>query len=250
MRVLLTNDDGIEADGLRKLAEITAKVAEEVYIVAPDGNRSAISHGISIQKNIQVKQVEFPFVTAAYSCSGTPADCVKVAINAILEMRPDFVISGMNHGYNMGYDTVYSGTVAAAKESVYQGVPSAAISVGSPDFSSADRYLEQVLRYIFSQEILRHEIWNINFPAIAGEECRGIRFGTPASFSYYKDTYSRTRIAEGIWDCMLTDEVTEIHEENSDFNAVRDGYISVGTLECEPLKEIKQVRFTDPDPVA
>lgn len=243
MRILITNDDGIQAAGIRKLAEIASKVAEEVYVVAPDGNRSAISHGISIQKKIRVKEVtDFPYVTAAYSCSGTPADCVKVAVNAILENKPDFVLSGMNHGFNMGYDTVYSGTVAAAREAVYQGIPSAAVSAGSQDFSTAEHYLEQILQNLFMQEVDRHEIWNINFPAVPSEDCRGVRYGTPASFSYYRDIYSKTMTVNGEWDCILTDEVTEIHEENSDFHAVREGFISVGTLECEPLKETKIIR--------
>lgn len=131
MKILITNDDGIDASGLRKLAEIVVKLSDEVYVVAPSGQRSAVSHSITVGKALRVRQVPFPVgVKAAYSCSGMPADCVKAAVHAILQERPDVVISGINKGYNMGYDTVYSGTVAAAREAVYQGIKGIAVSAG------------------------------------------------------------------------------------------------------------------------
>ena len=122
MRILITNDDGIDAAGIRKLAEIAIKISDEVYIVAPSGQRSAVSHSITVGSALRIRRVPFPVgVRAAYTCSGMPADCVKVAVQAILREKPDVVISGINYGHNMGYDSVYSGTVAAAREAVYQG---------------------------------------------------------------------------------------------------------------------------------
>lgn len=118
MRILITNDDGINAAGIKKLAEIVTKISDEVYIVAPSGQRSAVSHSITVKEPLHIRRVPFPFgVKAAYSCSGMPADCVKAAVHAVLQERPDIVISGINNGHNMGYDTIYSGTVAAARVS-------------------------------------------------------------------------------------------------------------------------------------
>ena len=119
MRILITNDDGIDAAGIRKLAQIAVKISDEVYIVAPSRQRSAVSHSITVAEALRIRRVPFSVeVKAAYSCSGMPADCVKVAVQAVLDRRPDVVISGINNGHNMGYDSVYSGTVAAAREAV------------------------------------------------------------------------------------------------------------------------------------
>ncbi len=176
MRILITNDDGIDAAGIRKLAEIATKISDEVYIVAPSGQRSAVSHSITVGRALRVRRVPFPVaVRAAYSCSGMPADCVKVAVQALLDKKPDVVISGINNGHNMGYDSVYSGTVAAAREAVYQRIKGIAVSTWKEHYALVDRYLETVLRDAINRRMLTHEVWNINFPACGPEECRGIR---------------------------------------------------------------------------
>lgn len=237
MKILITNDDGIEAAGIKKLAGIVKKIADEVYIVAPSGQRSAVSHGISVGKALRIRRVSFPVdVEAAYSCSGMPADCVKVAVQAILRDRPDVVISGINNGYNMGYDTVYSGTVAAAREAVYQGVNGIAVSAWGENYELADRYLEEILRDVADRGADKHEIWNINFPNCALGECRGIRETLPAAYSYYRDTYKMTCVSETEWDYMLEDKEYEKIGERTDFYAVEHNYISVGKLECCVLK--------------
>ncbi len=191
MKILITNDDGIDASGLRKLAEIVVKLSDEVYVVAPSGQRSAVSHSITVGKALRVRQVPFPVgVKAAYSCSGMPADCVKAAVHAILQERPDVVISGINKGYNMGYDTVYSGTVAAAREAVYQGIKGIAVSAGGDDYALADCWLERILRTLMDRKTASHEVWNINFPECGLEECRGIMETVPATYPYYKDAFT------------------------------------------------------------
>ena len=166
MRILITNDDGIDAAGIRKLAQIAVKISDEVYIVAPSGQRSAVSHSITVAEALRIRRVPFSVeVKAAYSCSGMPADCVKVAVQAVLDRRPDVVISGINNGHNMGYDSVYSGTVAAAREAVYQGIKGIAVSTWREEHALVDRYLEEILRDAIDRKMLPHEIWNINFPA-------------------------------------------------------------------------------------
>lgn len=236
VRILITNDDGIDAAGIRKLAEIATKISDEVYIVAPSGQRSAVSHSITVGRALRVRRVPFPVaVRAAYSCSGMPADCVKVAVQALLDKKPDVVISGINNGHNMGYDSVYSGTVAAAREAVYQGIKGIAVSTWKEHYVLVDRYLETVLRDAINRRMLTHEVWNINFPACGPEECRGIRETLPAPFPRYKDVYK-----ENEWEYALEDEECEIAGEHTDFYAVAHDYISVGALECSVLRDIKK----------
>lgn len=237
MKILITNDDGIDASGLRKLAEIVVKLSDEVYVVAPSGQRSAVSHSITVGKALRVRQVPFPVgVKAAYSCSGMPADCVKAAVHAILQERPDVVISGINKGYNMGYDTVYSGTVAAAREAVYQGIKGIAVSAGGDDYTLADCWLERILRTLMDRKIASHEVWNINFPECGMEECRGIMETVPAAYPYYKDTFKMVAVSETEWELLPDDEKFEPAGELTDFYATGHNFISVGKLECAVLR--------------
>lgn len=239
VRILITNDDGIDAAGIRKLAETAIKISDEVYIVAPSGQRSAVSHSITVGSALRVRRVPFPVgVRAAYSCSGMPADCVKVAVQAILGEKPDVVISGINCGHNMGYDSVYSGTVAAAREAVYQGIKGIAVSTWREHYALVDRYLEGILRDALDRRMLSHEIWNINFPACSPEACRGIRETLPAPFPRYKDVYTVSRVSEDEWVYELEDAECEIAGEHTDFYAVEHNYISVGALECSVLRDL------------
>lgn len=241
MRILITNDDGIDAAGIKKLAEIAVKISDEVYIVAPAGQRSAVSHSITVGKALQVRRVPFPVaVKAAYSCSGMPADCVKVAVQAMLAEKPDVVISGINNGHNMGYDSVYSGTVAAAREAVFQGIKGIAVSTWREHYALVDRYLEELLRDAIDREISPHEIWNINFPACGLEEYRGVRETVPAAYPRYKDVYQVSCVSENEWEYALVDEEYDKAGEHTDFYAVEHNYISVGTVECSVLRDIQR----------
>lgn len=240
MRILITNDDGIDAAGLGKLAEIAVKISDEVTIVAPSGQRSAVSHSITVGPPLRIRRVPFPVaVQAAYSCSGMPADCVKVAVQAILDKRPDVVLSGINNGHNMGYDSIYSGTVAAAREAVYQGIRGIAVSTWKENYALVDRYLEKILRDAMDRKMLPHEIWNVNFPSCSPEECQGIKETLPAPFPRYKDVYQVSKMSEDEWEYALVDEEYEQAGEQTDFHAVEHNYISVGALECSVLRDIK-----------
>lgn len=244
MKILLTNDDGIQAKGLERLARIALRLTDEVYVVAPDRQRSAISHSITIGQPLHVKRVDFPFkVKAAFSCSGTPSDCVKVAVNALLADTPDLILSGINYGYNMGYDTIYSGTIAAAAEACYWSVPSAAISTLYEDFTYVDRYLEKMLRVLFladtpaedswsfmSQQLAPNEFWNLNFPGYSPSGCRGIKNTVLGERSYYLDTYKGQSLGKEEWEYHLQNEVCPVTNPDSDLAAVAAGYISVEKL--------------------
>lgn len=238
MKILITNDDGITAQGITVLARAAAGFGQ-VTVVAPARQCSAMSHRITLGRPLRLETVEFPVPgVTAYSLDGTPADCVKAALDAILPEKPDVVLSGINHGYNVGFDVAYSGTVGAAMEALMNGIPAIALSqndVGS--FDIAVQYLPQVLSELLPQAPSSREIWNVNFPT---ESCRGIlRNRTLAAGSYYSGSLYRFE-AEGAahlqYPPMLdVDNSVPRGAETSDLNAVIRGYISIGPLQCPVL---------------
>ncbi|MGM9604379.1 MAG: 5'/3'-nucleotidase SurE [Faecousia sp.] len=238
MNILITNDDGINAQGIAVLARAAAGFGR-VTVVAPARQCSAMSHRITLGRPLRLERADFPVPQVeSYSLDGTPADCVKAALDAILPEKPDVVLSGINHGYNVGFDVVYSGTVGAAMEALMNGIPAIALSqndVGS--FSIAEEYLPGVLSELLRAAPSAREIWNVNFPS---ESCRGIlRDRTVASDGYYSGSLYRSQ-AEGAthvqYPPMLdVDNSVPRGAEDSDLNAVIRGYISIGRLRCPVL---------------
>lgn len=168
MHILLTNDDGITAKGLSILEEVVATVADKVTVVAPEGQRSAASHAMSINKDLYLKRITSPLHNVTkYSLDGTPVDCVKTAMEFILKKdRPDLIISGINNGYNLGSDVLYSGTVSAAMEGPYYLTPAVAVSIGKMNEGRARQTAKLVMqlieRVIFTGKF--PGILNINVP--------------------------------------------------------------------------------------
>ena len=172
--ILIVNDDGIESYGIAKLAAMAANFGD-VWVVAPEGQCSGMSQRLTIFSELNVQEREFPAtVRAAYSVSGTPADCVKTAIKSLLPIKPDVVFSGINSGFNTGFDIAYSGTVGAAMEALLNGVPAIAFSethVGCREVT--DMFLYEIARELIKRP-LAGEIWNVNFPDCTLNEYRGI----------------------------------------------------------------------------
>ncbi|UCD39220.1 MAG: 5'/3'-nucleotidase SurE [Fidelibacterota bacterium] len=171
--ILISNDDGIQAAGLRALCEAMLTLGE-VFVMAPEVERSAAGHAITLSDPLRVNEVDLGLPEVrAYSCSGTPADCVKLAILAVLPRRPDLVVSGINHGSNTGINVIYSGTISAATEGTILGVPSAAFSVDcweSPDFDPSKAVAQQVAREILEQGLPDGTILNVNIPNLPAEQ--------------------------------------------------------------------------------
>jgi 5'-nucleotidase len=162
LRILISNDDGYLARGLRVLAATLAEIAE-VTVVAPDRNRSGASNSLTLDAPLRVEQVE----ERLFFVNGTPTDCVHVAITGLLEAEPDMVVSGINHGANLGDDVLYSGTVAAAMEGRFLGLPAIAVSLVQGDtrnFGSAAAIVAKLVRQIIDDPLPRDTILNINVP--------------------------------------------------------------------------------------
>ena len=176
--ILLVNDDGIFSPGLRFLIKICKKIGK-VLVVAPEQNQSGMSHAITVDKEIKINKLESSKNYEEYSCSGTPVDCVKIATKKILKEKPDLCISGINHGSNYSISTLYSATLHAAIEGAIGGIPSIAISHldYSPkiDFSSYDKFLENLIRKILSYHVIKGVTLNINIPDIPFKDIKGIK---------------------------------------------------------------------------
>ena len=189
MRILVVNDDGISAPGIAALAEAAGRFGE-VWVVAPARQCSGMSQRLTIFEEMALKRADFPVpVRAAWSLDGTPADCVKAALAGILDFTPDYVFSGVNDGWNAGYDIAYSGTVGACMEAVLNGIPAMAFSAkGNASMDVAARHMPAVMRELLDLGQGPGEIWNVNFPE---REPLGIlRERAVAPMQLYRDVYT------------------------------------------------------------
>ncbi len=177
MNILVSNDDGIFALGIRALANAIAAAGHTVTVVCPDRERSATGHGLTLHRPLRVNRIEDVFDSAitAWACSGTPSDCVKLALDAILPKPPDFVLSGINHGANLGTDVLYSGTVSAAMEGVLEGIPAIAISLtsfASKDFQPAADFARKLVGQLEEHPLALPVLLNVNVPPVKASEIR------------------------------------------------------------------------------
>ena len=232
MNILITNDDGINSQGIIKLAE-AAKNFGNVFVVAPDGQRSCISHCFTYGRAITLRKVDFPVKDVeAYSCDGTPADAVRIAVTKLYEGKIDCVMAGINDGYNISKDIQYSGTVAPAMEAVSFGIQAIAVSQGSYEFEGyADKYLVSIIDECIKKPLGKNKIWNINFPACAIEDCKGIMRDTKVSTdTFYDDGYSEEVIDEKTSEYSIIPRRIWEAEKGSDLEAIINNYISVGVV--------------------
>jgi len=241
MRILLVNDDGYSAKGIFHLAKAAAQLGE-VWIVAPREQCSAMSHRITFGRSFLIRKEQVLDGIPAFSVDGTPADCVKIAINHILPEKPDIVFSGINDGYNTGIDILYSGTVGAAMEALVQGVPSIAFSIGRKgDLTAAEQWVPTVFRELRQRPIASNEIWNVNFPPCGAEELRGILYDrVPANETPYNDKcYEATPVDADTYELTHRLQWTTTNEPETDLAAVRENFISVGKLRNMVLRDKK-----------
>jgi 5'-nucleotidase len=230
MRFLCTNDDGILAAGLDCLVRAAEQLGD-VTVVAPDREQSATSHSLTLHHPVR----PVPRGERRWQVDGTPTDCVMLAIEALMPERPDFVLSGVNHGHNMGEDVLYSGTVSAAMEGLMLGVPSVAFSFAGGDLRADLTQIEAQIptvrrlleHFCGTPRFPRDTILNINLPPLAGGEVKGVRL-TRLGRRVYSNSLSEMTDPWGrriYW--IGGGSIEWSGEEDSDFRAIQDGYISV-----------------------
>lgn len=193
MEVLLTNDDGINAEGLYELYRCL-KETVKVHIVAPDAERSAVGHAITLSDPLRVTEIKRDGSFFGYAVSGTPADCVKIAVRSLLGKRPDIVISGINTGPNTGISVLYSGTVSAATEAALLGIPSLAVSLATytqPDFRFAADFIKKLIPLVIKNSLPPGTLLNINIPAVPPEQIKGVAITTQSKSRFIEEFHKR-----------------------------------------------------------
>ena len=236
MKILITNDDSITAAGIEMLARAASRLGE-VWVVAPAEQCSAMSQKLTLRELIPVDEVtDFPApVTKAWRIGGTPVDCVKVAVEYLMEERPDMVLSGINDGFNAGQDIAHSGTAGAAFEAERFGIPAVALSVARFRYLDAmEPYLLPLLRELTETKPEPGCVWNVNFPAVREDRpMRGIlRDRKVSPVSMFTEQYVPVKQEDGkTWlECRGIPMPNERIPEGTDAAAVRAGYISVGQV--------------------
>ncbi|MDN5341248.1 5'/3'-nucleotidase SurE [Oceanotoga sp. DSM 15011] len=253
MKILISNDDGIMAPGIRVLKEYLEK-EHDVYVVAPDVERSATGHAITIRNPLWAKKISFGNNFFGFAVNGTPADCVKLGLQAIYkDIDFDIVISGINKGANLGTDILYSGTVSAALEGALSGKPSIAVSCidfNQPNFEDAAKIILDILKKLDPKEIPEFTTLNINVPNIPYDEIKGLKI-TRQSKRRYNDYFEERKDPYGNSYYWMLGKVIEDDDENySDYYCARDGFVSITPITVFltntdftiPLKNILGVR--------
>lgn len=232
MRILCTNDDGIAAEGLAHLVDVCARIGD-VTCVAPDREQSATSHSLTLARPLRPLRRG----PNSFEVDGTPTDSVMLGLGALVSERPDFVVSGINHGPNMGEDVLYSGTVAAAMEGLAFGVPGVAVSLATRDVSLIKPYrdvLERLLRQLLDVGRFPEDtLLNVNLPPIPAADVRGVRVTTLGK-RVYSEALTRMQDPWGreiYW--IGGGQISWSGREDSDFQAIQDGFISVTPLHLD-----------------
>lgn len=237
MNVLISNDDGIFAPGVQALANRLAQdPAHHITVVCPDRERSATGHALTLYDPVRVESVQTGFDPRiqAWSCSGTPADCVKFGLDALLDSRPDWVVCGINQGSNLGTDVLYSGTVSAAMEGLLSDIPSMAVSLASytsHDFQVAANTAADLLSKFQAQPLPQPTLLNVNIPCVAADQIRGMVL-VPLGVQKYTDLFEKRQDPRGRTYYWLAGEIlADGVDPVSDIQAVQDNYITITPLQ-------------------
>lgn len=245
MNILVANDDGIQARGIHELVKALSEVAS-VYVCAPESQRSASGHGITVSKPIIIEEAEFENAEYALKISGTPADCVKIGMRVLEKkgVKVDMVFSGINHGGNLGTDTLYSGTVSAAIEGSLLGVPSAAVSVNSHEAEHFEYACELAVEAVKKayDKMSSKTVLNINTPNLPKEEIKGLKFTTLGPREY-KEVFVPVEMEDGATGYMYTGDpvIYDDLPETVDVIADQDGYASITPIHSD-LTDYKLAR--------
>jgi 5'-nucleotidase len=233
MKFLVSNDDGIQSEGILQLASSLTALGE-VVVVAPDMERSAAGHSITMHHPLRVRKTKLAGLDIeAYAVDGTPADCVKLGIDELLEQKPDYVFTGINRGANLGTDVLYSGTVSAAVEGCIMGVRSAAFSLlfgDNMDYALAGKVAAETARIIMDKNLTPSTLINVNIPNIPEEQIRGMMV-TKLGRRRYDKNYEKRKDPRGRTYYWLAGELVEEQmDPDTDIAAAKNHYISVTPL--------------------
>lgn len=250
--ILVTNDDGIFAGGIRALISFAQELGE-VVVVAPDSAQSATGHGITVRDPLRLQRAkEFPDLEA-WKCSGTPVDCVKLARQVILKGREiDLCVSGINHGSNASINIIYSGTVSAAMEASMEGINAIGFSLldfsSEADFSPCKKYVQAIMRNVLEHGIPNGKLLNVNIPKLPADEIQGIKICRQAESRWIERFDEKLDPIGQPYYWMAGDFVLMDDREDTDIKALREGYVSVvpaghDLTNYESMESMKNIEF-------
>lgn len=229
--ILVTNDDGINAPGVRALISVMATIGD-VIVVAPDSPQSAMGHAITINNTLYLNKVSADNAAITeYSCSGTPVDCVKLAVNEILKKKPDLCVSGVNHGSNSSINVIYSGTMSAAVEAGIEGIPAIGFSLldydWNADFEQVKPFIKKIALEVLDKKLPESTILNVNFPKLKADKIKGIKICRQAK-AIWMEKFDKRKTPYGRDYYWLTGEFVNLDKgEDTDEWALSNGYISI-----------------------
>ncbi|MDN3671628.1 5'/3'-nucleotidase SurE [Flavobacterium branchiarum] len=229
--ILVTNDDGVSAPGIRALISVMSQIGE-VVVVAPDKPQSAMGHAITINSTLYLNKLSKDGdPITEYSCSGTPVDCVKLAVNEILKRKPDLCVSGVNHGSNSSINVIYSGTMSAAVEAGIEGIPAIGFSLldfdWNADFESIKSFIKKITLETLQNKLPEGVVLNVNFPKLKENEIKGIKICRQAK-AQWVEKFDKRKTPSGKDYYWLSGEfVNQDKGEDTDEWALENGYISV-----------------------
>lgn len=228
--ILITNDDGVTAPGIQNLVE-AVKDMGKIVVVAPDKPQSGMGHAITIGQPLRLHKLHSIDNIETWSCTGTPVDCVKLAVDKILHRKPDLCLSGINHGANHSINVIYSGTMSAAVEAAIESIPSAGFSLLDfridADFSGARKYVRIIVEKMLSSKLDKHTVLNVNIPSVAPELLKGFRICRQAYAKYEEDFIERND-PHGRHYYWLTGEFVNFDKgKDTDVWALANNYVSV-----------------------
>jgi len=228
--ILVTNDDGVNAPGIRTLIRIMRKLGD-VVVVAPDSPRSAQSHAITISEPLRIKLIEETEGYSEYSCNGTPVDCVKLGTKIVIRGNPDLLVSGINHGSNASINVVYSGTMAAVIEATIDKIPAIGFSLNDyshqAEFQHSEQYIEAITSEVLGNGLPEGVCLNVNIPKISNEKIKGIKVCRQAKGSWVEEFDERKdpRGRDYYWITGVFSNPDP--QEGTDTRAMDDNYIAV-----------------------
>jgi 5'-nucleotidase len=251
--ILVTNDDGITAAGIQNLAYLMKELGD-VIIVAPDSPQSAMGHAITIAKPLRLEKVDLYEGIQSYQCSGTPVDCVKLAVNKILHRKPDLLVSGINHGSNSSINILYSGTMSAAMEGAIEGIPSIGFSLSdfsaNANFQPTHKYILSIAKNVLENGLPKSTLLNVNFPLVQKfNELKGVKICRQAVAKWQEEFDERLdpHKRKYYW---LTG-VFELNDEGQDTDewALKNNYVSVVPVQFDltaydAIKELANWKFS------
>ena len=244
--ILITNDDGVTAPGIMNLVE-AVKDLGKIVVVAPDKPQSGMGHAITIGQPLRLHKSNVFGNIEAYSCTGTPVDCVKLAVDKVLRRKPDLCLSGINHGANHSINVIYSGTMSAAVEAAIESIPSAGFSLLDysieADFTGARKYVRIIVEKMLATKMDKHTVLNVNIPALPAVALKGFKLSRQA-YAKYEEDFMERQDPHGKMYYWLTGEFVNFDKgKDTDVWALANGYVSVVPVQFDMTHYEQKSKF-------